>query len=199
MIRLDGHRDQAGAHEIIEAARGHLAFDIGANIGTTARVLAEHFATVVALEPCAESFMVLLEETPPNVVCVDAAASDHVGVVSLSECEGSIRSGQLTTGTGLSWGAEVGSRAVQATTVDALIAHYGKPQFVKIDVEGHEVKVLEGWADVYRCDVLIEVHAAANEFAVRRMWGQPLRKLEHAESVGAATRRNHFWLTSVGA
>lgn len=46
--RLDDHRDQAGAWDVIEAARGRLAFDIGANVGQSTRVLARGFDRVVA-------------------------------------------------------------------------------------------------------------------------------------------------------
>lgn len=199
IVRLDGHADQAGAWDVLAAAKGHLAFDIGANIGQAARVLAQNFATVVSLEPCDESYMVLLEETPPNVVCLPTAAGPREGTLRLTECEGSIRTGQLTTGEGLAWGRVVGQRSVPATTIDALAEHYGQPQFVKIDTEGHEVAVLEGWRGP-KCDVLIEVHKAENEYACRKLYGAPLRKLTHdPKKVGARTRHEHFWLASEGA
>ena len=34
--------------------------------------------------------------------------------------------------------------SVRTTTLDSLITSYGRPQFVKIDVEGHESAVLKG-------------------------------------------------------
>ncbi len=196
--RLDGHRDQAGAWDVMGAVRGHLAFNVGANIGQAAHVLAPNFGEVIALEPCQESFDILLVETAPNVVCLPIAASDHVGVVTLTEMAYAISTGQLTTGEGLAWGAPVGERDIECTTIDALIGHYGAPDFVNLDTEGHEVMVLQGWTG-HHCEVLIEVHAAANEALVRNLWGTPLRKLTHDPSVGEMALNEHFWLTSVGA
>lgn len=200
IIRLDalGHKDQAGAHEIIEAARGVLAFDIGANVGTTASVLARGFDKVIALEPCQESYDILLAEMPHNVVCMMVAATDRTGVVTLNESEYSINSGQLTSGDGLSYGALLGQRDVPAVTIDELVAESGQPDFVKIDTEGHEVEVLLGWNGP-KCDVLIEVHGAANEGIVRNVWGAPLRKLSHDPKVGKRAYENHCWLTTVDA
>lgn len=196
--RLDdlGHRDQAGAHEIIEAAHGLMAFDVGANIGTTAKVLAANFHRVIALEPCQESFDVLLVETPPNVVPLLLAATDHSGEVELTVTEGSIRTGQLTSGEGLSWGRAIGARLVPSTTIDDLVVHYGHPDFLKMDVEGHEVEVMQGWSRPHG-DVLIEVHRAEHETPIRELYHGALRKLEHAPDVGAFTRANHFWLTNL--
>ncbi len=198
ITRLDDHQDQAGAWDVLAAQHGHLAFNIGANIGQAAKVLAPNFGTVVALEPCKESFDILLVESAPNVVPIMAAVSSQTGSVELTESAYSISTGQLTTGPGLSWGATLGTRSVDSVTVDDLIAHYGEPDFVNVDTEGHEVAVLEGWSEPH-CEVLIEVHAAKNERLVRDLWGGPLRKLEHNPRVGRTAYVNHFWLTSVGA
>lgn len=196
--RLDGHQDQAGAWDVLGAATGRLAFDVGANVGQAARVLAPHFATVIAMEPCKESFDILLEESAPNVVPIMAAVSSQTGSVELTESAYSITTGQLTTGGGLAWGASLGTRSVDSVTVDDLIAHYGRPDFVKIDVEGHEVEVLRGWTAAHDCSVLIEVHRAEHEEPVRDLWGNPLRKLSHNRNVGPMAFKNHFWLTSQG-
>ncbi len=195
--RLDDHRDQAGAWDIMSSVTGRVAFNVGGNIGQAARVLAPNFHTVVSLEPCQESFDILLVESAPNVVCLPVAVSDHVGIVELTESANSIKTGQLTTGAALSWGETVGTREVECTTVDELARHYGLPDFVNVDVEGHEVAVLEGWT-CNRPQVLIEVHRAENEYAVRELWGQPLRKLQHDPTlVPEPLRRQHFWMSNV--
>lgn len=196
--RLDDHRDQAGAWDVMCDARGHLAFNIGANIGQAARVLAPNFATVIAMEPCRESFEILLEESAPNVVPIMAAVSAQAGSVELTESAFSITTGQLTTGPGLAWGATLGVRSVDSVTVDDMVDHYGRPDFVNIDTEGHEVEVLRGWSRPHDCQVLIEVHRADNEDEVRDLWGGPLRKLSHHRSVGSTAFNNHFWLTTAG-
>lgn len=196
IVRLDSHKDQAGAWDVIEHARGELAFNVGANIGQAARVLARNFTRVVALEPCAESFEILAEEMPDNVTPLNVAASSYTGQVRLTESARSITTGQLTTGRGLAWGAPVGTRMVDCVTLDDLIGEYGAPDFVNVDTEGHEVEVLEGWSQRPRPTTLIEVHRAEHDFKVRQLFGEPLRELRHAESVGAHTRANHWWVTN---
>lgn len=198
IVRLDDHQDQAGAWDVMAAVHGITAFNVGANIGQAARVLAPNFHRVIALEPCQESFDILLVESAPNVVPLLMAASDHSGEIELTETERSIRTGQLTTGEGLAWGRAVGTRRVEATTLDDLIVHYGHPDFVSIDTEGHEIKVLEGWSTP-RCDALIEVHRAEHEAVIRSLWEGPLRTLRHAPSVGRNAYENHMWLTTIGA
>ena len=40
---------------------------------------------------------------------------------------------------------------VELTTLDSLIGLYGMPDFIKIDVEGHELEVLKGLSKAPRC------------------------------------------------
>lgn len=197
--RLDDHQDQAGAWDVLGSVSGGLAFDIGANIGQAAAVLAKGFRLVVSVEPCLESFDILKAEAAKNVNALCVAASSFTGALRLTESARSILTGQLTTGAGLHWGDTVGTRVVQAVTVDRLVEEYGQPDFVKIDTEGHEVEVLEGWTGP-RCAALIEVHRAEHEHKVRQLFGAPLRKLEHdPRRVGPGLRAEHFWLTTEGA
>jgi FkbM family methyltransferase len=200
MIRLDHHQDQAGAWDVLKAARGILAFDVGANIGQATRVLAERFGHVVAFEPCVESFEILAAEMPTKVDCLNVAVSDHEGELTLTETAHSIRTGQLTTGEGLAWGAAVGERTVPCVTLDTMVEKFGPPDFVKIDTEGAEIGVLEGAQRTlaeHRPRVIVEVHREENGPLVRALLSDyDLTELRHGDYVrqGGHTWCNHFWL-----
>lgn len=173
--RLGEDTDSPSWRALIEAAAGHLAFDIGGNTGQTARVLAQHFDRVVSYEPCREAFELLEAETPSNVVPVEAAVSDHVGTVTLIESAQAIRTGQLTSPDDpmSMWGAPIGNRTCASTTVDSQVDLFGAPNLVKVDVEGHELHVLAGAAALIarRSTLwLVEVHSRAFEEPIRRVF-----------------------------
>jgi FkbM family methyltransferase len=197
--RLDNHTDPEHVWTILQKVKGMLAYDVGANIGQSTKVLADGFMHVIAWEPCIESYEILCEEMPHNVEPKWCAISDHDGYVALNEMDYSISTGQLTTGTGLAWGSVVGSRSVPCHTLDYFLEHCGVPEFVKIDTEGHEIKVLEGGKRMFSevlPEVLVEVHDRKNEQPVRDLLlGYHLEKLEHhylrAES---EVRQDHFWI-----
>lgn len=200
ILRMDEHRDQRG-WDILEGATGHQAFDIGANIGQSTRVLARGFTAVVALEPCWESFDILEQEMPVNVTPLRLAAADHAGELVLDEAERSLLSGQLVTGEGLPmWGERKGTRTVACVTVDQLTDTYGRPDFIKVDTEGGEVSVLRGAARTlaeHRPRLLVEMHRAEHDEPVREMLaGYHLTELRHGSYVrpGGPTYLNHYWL-----
>jgi FkbM family methyltransferase len=148
---------------------GDLLFDIGANVGQAAWHMGPHFGSVVSLEPCKESFLILAAECDLNVHPVNKAASNVDGFIMLNESSNSIRDGSLTTGSGrLTWGPNVGMRGVPAVTLNTLVRDYGMPEVVKIDVEGHELQVLEGASDLFgHSNFYIEMHAAEYEVRAR--------------------------------
>lgn len=129
---------------------GELAFDIGAHVGNRSRALAGAGARVVALEPQALFYSFLRRTMPSGVTTLPLAAGARCGATSMSvsrlhptvstvaedfaRCVAASRSFATVT-----WDR---SQPVEMTTLDALIAQYGEPALVKIDVEGLEAEVL---------------------------------------------------------
>jgi FkbM family methyltransferase len=188
--------------ELLSGYSGRLAFDVGANTGVTAALLAQRFAHVVALEPCVESFQQLASLDVPNVTARQLAVSDRAGIIALAVQADPIRSGQLTTeGTRDAWGEIMGHRYVPATTVDALATQHGDPDLLKVDVEGHELRVVQGamrTLERARPALFIEVHAARLGQEIRSLlagWYPDLRRVDHPGSApGEWGHENHFWL-----
>ncbi|KEP68112.1 methyltransferase FkbM [Thioclava dalianensis] len=134
--------------------RGGLCFDIGAHVGDRTASFASLGARVVALEPQPRMYRALrlIHRNTPGVRLLNQAVGAREGrmvlhlntanptVASLSEAF--VQAAASTDGWRQErWDAQI---EVEVTTLDALIAEYGKPDFVKIDVEGFEADVFEG-------------------------------------------------------
>jgi FkbM family methyltransferase len=137
---------------------GDLVFDIGAHAGNRTRAFASLGCRVVALEPQPDFARLLrmLFSRSPAVEIVEAAVGHAPGSAPLSISE---RTPTVTTAAadwrearrqdadfaGVRWNRRI---AVEMTTVDRLIARFGVPAFMKIDVEGGEPAVLAGLTQV---------------------------------------------------
>jgi len=129
-----------------------LVFDIGAGMGKMAEWYLHRGARVVACEPEQEDYDKLIANIghDSRATALRIALGESPGTQKLA-----IYPGASTISTfvpHIHWsldGAFKGTRPmrydeVEVTTLDALIAQYGLPQFVKIDVEGYEAWVLRG-------------------------------------------------------
>jgi FkbM family methyltransferase len=131
---------------------GDLCFDVGANRGARTEVLLALGATVVAVEPQPALAAGLREAfgRSPRFRLVEAALGASRGRVPMYVSDVDV----LST---LSPGWVEGCRrqphlrharwtetTVEMTTLDDLVARFGAPAFVKIDVEGLEADVLRG-------------------------------------------------------
>lgn len=134
--------------------RGDVCFDIGAHLGDRVHVWSRLGAQVIALEPHPGCMKWLRRwyQRHPNVVLIEQAVGAHAGTATLwisrlTPSVSTLSHQWLTTVrqtprfAGVRWNEQV---QVTVTTLDALIAQYGKPAFCKIDVEGAELDVLKG-------------------------------------------------------
>jgi FkbM family methyltransferase len=121
---------------------GDLCFDIGANVGQTTEALTALNARVIAVEPNPMCLPALKWQfgRNRNVTIVEKALGAVPGVATL-HFEGTASTASLRT----DWPFEANSsRTVELTTLDALIAEFGRPKLCKVDVEGFEVEVFKG-------------------------------------------------------
>lgn len=134
-----------------------LIFDIGANVGSKTKVFLQHATRVVSVEANPETFLLLQDRFRGRneVVLVEAACGARAGTAQMY----AFKDGGACDTLSAKWVGELtgegagdckvkkqinSSFEVPVTTLDLLIATHGKPDYVKIDVEGYEFEVLKG-------------------------------------------------------
>lgn len=161
---------------------GDLVFDVGAHVGNRTRAFAAIACRVIALEPQPDFAALLrtLFRGSARVEIVEAAVAGATGEALLSVSERTPTVSTLEPAwqeararepgfDGVEWNRRVPVRTV---TADELVARYGEPAFVKIDVEGGEPAVLAGLSRPVRAlsfeylpGALGEVQACADRLA----------------------------------
>lgn len=133
---------------------GDLCFDVGAHLGDRIRAWSKLGARIIALEPHPRmmSWLHRWYGHQPNVVLIEQAVGAQPGMATLwvsrlTPSVSTVSQEWLDTVqdnrrfAGVRWDEQV---PVTLTTLDNLIAQYGRPAFCKIDVEGAELEVLQG-------------------------------------------------------
>jgi FkbM family methyltransferase len=122
---------------------GDLCFDVGANIGDYTDALVSLGARVIAVDPQPSSIKELQARFAHNdrVIVVPVALGANEGSAEFFLREQTWLSGFIEE---MEDRANVGSIRVPIKTLDQLITTYGKPKYIKIDVEGYELPVIMG-------------------------------------------------------
>lgn len=139
---------------------GDLVFDIGAHVGNRTRAFVSLGCEVVAVEPQPAVAAMLRTVVGRNrhVRIVEAAVSGTAGRARLAVSERTPTVSTLADEwrearrqepgfAGVEWNEVV---EVATTTLDALIAQFGVPAFVKLDIEGGEAAALAGLSQAVR-------------------------------------------------
>lgn len=136
---------------------GDLCFDIGANIGNRTKPFLNLKAKVVAVEPQSACCKILRDSFGDSITILQKGVGDKKGVLDFFEADSPIISSfseewieevKKDRFKDFNWNKPI---KVEVTTLDDLIAEYGHPAFVKIDVEGYELNVLQGLNQPVKC------------------------------------------------
>jgi FkbM family methyltransferase len=147
-------RSALDRHYARYVARGDLVFDIGSHVGDRVAAFRRLGARIVAVEPqpALARTLRLFYGRDAAVNVVESAIGRAPGTVALklnldnptvsTASDAFIAASRDAPG----WEGQQWTRTldVPVTTLDALIERFGRPRFIKIDVEGFEAEVLAG-------------------------------------------------------
>lgn len=145
---------------------GDLWFDIGANIGSKTALFRHCCRKVVAVEPDPANYEVLQRRFAlrPGVNLEQVAVGSQAGIANLHRPNGKEFSAYSTLSSKQLECLKNDRRynlqdklvyddvwEVSVITLDDLVKSYGKPSYIKIDVEGYEIRILEGLTQSIPC------------------------------------------------
>ena len=188
-------------------SRGNTALDIGSNTGQYLNLFALRFARVIAFEPSKEAFDELKIKAGKytNVELKNEGVFDINGTISVYKHQNSWRKKELSilekANDGFGWGPVTEEININVIRIDDL--NIPGIEFIKIDVEGSELKVLEGsiqTIDKCRPKLFIEIHAEELGNKIMQLLGKmyTFRIVRHpAYRLGTSLWRSHYFLFAV--
>ena len=174
-----------------------LVFDIGANEGNKTSFFRTLGSNVIAVEPDNYNYQFLVNRfhTSSKVKILHSAVSDTIGTADFFQNEPGSAFNTLSK----KWKDSLEDQTinrwhtatmfndiieVQTITLDYLIDKYGKPDYIKIDVEGHELACIKGLTKMIP---VISFEANLPEFK-----NETLQIIEHLKNIDKKVRFNYI-------
>lgn len=207
--------DPPEIHDVLwQGFYGDVGWDIGANAGQSLGEISQRFRVVHTFEPAIECLDTLNANAKlfDNVKVHPVALSDFDGEIELVDIPDKINTGQLVSfeAEGMEYDAkQQGSklRKVSAYKIDTLVRSpylVDIPDFWKIDVEGHEFRILQGAVDTIRewqPNMLIEIHSKFLGDTIMKFlegFGYEIEVVRHPHYTASRGMAQfyevHFWL-----
>ena len=144
-----GGREPGFMWMIRQEAKGELGIDVGANIGYTTMPICQQMAKVIAIEPDKRAMQFLRKNISINgfdkkVTIHRFAVSDHKGKMTLLLHK---KHPNLSTLHAKKKKYNYREKTISVRTIDGLQV---LPNFIKMDIEGHEVEALDGAMECLR-------------------------------------------------
>ena len=155
-----------------------MVWDIGANVGFYSLLAARKASHVVSVEPLAANARLLRKHLALNRV-------DNVEVLEMAVWRKTSVL-RFTPQGSLSHVDETGQLAVRTITLDDMLARFGPPAFIKMDVEGAEYEALSGGRRCLREARPTLFLAADHDEAIRNSCCELLNSVNYgADEIGA--------------
>jgi len=166
-----------------------LVFDVGGNIGERARIFADlaNMAVVIEPQPFCLRHLRSRYKFVKNVVIEPVGMAQKKGEIEMylsqshtlaSMSQDFVRNVAQSIFKDENWNETI---SVKTATIDYLILKYGKPKFIKIDVEGFEYNVLSGLSEPI--DYLSFEYIPSN-------WEQAIKCLKYLHHLNSAYKYN---------
>ena len=171
-VILGAYERRLSRHVASLLGAGETAFDVGSHLGYFGILMATVVGasgSVVCFEPDPRLVGALEENVERNRSLMPAKVTIARLAVGATGGTTSFSTGGHSTRGRLS---EDGDVEVEVSTLDGVVARFGSPRFVKVDVEGGELDVLEGAPELLAARTTsfgIEIHSAALGESCRRL------------------------------
>jgi len=161
--------------ERILARRPDVLFDVGANSGDYAKILSETFPSsqIYCFEPMPDNFKKLTKQTAGlNTINILSALGSHEGTLKLHLGEHNSNGTMATAHKGtletiFPFVGKIDEFESPMTTLDKFCSNtISQIDFLKIDVEGSELDVLKGAANLIKSDRIKIIQFEFNEFNI---------------------------------
>lgn len=148
ILTRENFRDEFSMYD--RYAKGKVVVDVGANVGIHSVYLSHLAKAVYAFEPVPQTFDFLKETISlnrcTNITAINSALGDTIGTIQMQIFTPELSGWNSIHMPATEEAKPISTQVVPITTLDLLAEEYHLDDigFIKIDVEGHELEVLQG-------------------------------------------------------